>query len=105
VTLVLTLLGAKFDGGSPDHAGRAGAVHRLHHGGDRVAHQVPREMNELDSKANTRAIDSLLNYETVKYFGNEDFEARRYDESLQRCEQGSDQERRPRSGCSTPASS
>jgi len=45
-----------------------------------------REMNELDSKANTRAIDSLLNYETVKYFGNEAWEARRYDESLQRWE-------------------
>jgi len=42
-----------------------------------------REMNEMDSRANTRAIDSLLNYETVKYFGNEDFEARRYDENLQ----------------------
>ena len=45
-----------------------------------------RDMNELDSKANTRAIDSLLNYETVKYFGNEGFEARRYDESMQRWE-------------------
>ena len=45
-----------------------------------------RQMNELDSKANTRAIDSLLNYETVKYFGNEEFEAKRYDESLQRWE-------------------
>ncbi len=45
-----------------------------------------RQMNELDSKANTRAIDSLLNYETVKYFGNEGFEARRYDESMQRWE-------------------
>jgi ATP-binding cassette, subfamily B, heavy metal transporter len=43
-----------------------------------------REMNDLDSKANTRAIDSLLNYETVKYFGNEAFESKRYDESLQR---------------------
>ncbi len=42
-----------------------------------------RKMNEMDSRANTRAIDSLLNYETVKYFGNEDFEARRYDENLQ----------------------
>jgi ATP-binding cassette subfamily B protein len=45
-----------------------------------------RTMNELDSKANTRAIDSLLNYETVKYFGNEAFEAKRYDESMQRWE-------------------
>jgi len=45
-----------------------------------------RSMNELDSKANVRAIDSILNYETVKYFGNEDFEARRYDESMQRWE-------------------
>ena len=45
-----------------------------------------RQMNDLDSKANTRAIDSLLNYETVKYFGNEQFEARRYDESMQRWE-------------------
>ena len=46
-----------------------------------------RSMNELDSKANTRAIDSLLNYETVKYFGNESYEAQRYDEGLQRYEQ------------------
>ena len=45
-----------------------------------------RQMNELDSKANTRAIDSLLNYETVKYFNNEEFEASRYDESMQRWE-------------------
>ena len=39
-------------------------------------------MNKFDSMANTQAIDSLLNYETVKYFGNEDHELRRYDESL-----------------------
>jgi ATP-binding cassette, subfamily B, heavy metal transporter len=45
-----------------------------------------RTMNELDSKANTKAIDSLINYETVKYFGNEEYEARRYDHSLQRWE-------------------
>ncbi len=45
-----------------------------------------RTMNELDSKANVRAIDSLLNYETVKYFGNEEYEAQRYDEGLQRYE-------------------
>ncbi|MGH8682179.1 MAG: ABCB family ABC transporter ATP-binding protein/permease [Burkholderiales bacterium] len=43
---------------------------------------IRRRANELDSKANTRAIDSLLNYETVKYFGNEEFEARRYDDNL-----------------------
>ncbi len=42
-----------------------------------------RTMNEMDSKANARAIDSLLNYETVKYFGNEAYEARRYDETLE----------------------
>jgi len=46
-----------------------------------------RTMNELDSKANTKAIDSLINYETVKYFGNEDYEAKRYDEGLQKYEQ------------------
>jgi len=45
-----------------------------------------RTMNELDSRANTRAIDSLLNYETVKYFNNEEYEAQRYDESMQRWE-------------------
>lgn len=45
-----------------------------------------REMNDMDSKANTRAVDSLLNYETVKYFGNEEFEAARYDKNLQRYE-------------------
>jgi ATP-binding cassette subfamily B protein len=44
--------------------------------------EIRRRANELDSKANTRAIDSLLNYETVKYFNNEDYEARRYDENL-----------------------
>jgi ATP-binding cassette subfamily B protein len=46
--------------------------------------QFRRYMNELDANAHSRAIDSLLNYETVKYFNNEDFEARRYDESLER---------------------
>jgi ATP-binding cassette subfamily B protein len=44
--------------------------------------QFRKEVNEFDSSAHTRAIDSLLNYETVKYFGNESFEAKRYDESL-----------------------
>jgi ABC-type transport system involved in Fe-S cluster assembly fused permease/ATPase subunit len=41
-----------------------------------------REMNERDSEANTKAIDSLLNFETVKYFANEDHEARRFDTAL-----------------------
>ncbi len=42
-----------------------------------------RQMNETDSVANTRAIDSLLNYETVKYFGNESYEASRFDAALE----------------------
>jgi ABC-type transport system involved in Fe-S cluster assembly fused permease/ATPase subunit len=45
-----------------------------------------REMNQTDQTANTRAIDSLLNYETVKYFGNEEHEARRFDSALARYE-------------------
>ncbi len=43
-----------------------------------------RQMNEFDAAAHQKSIDALLNYETVKYFGNEDFETRRYDESLER---------------------
>jgi ATP-binding cassette subfamily B protein len=43
---------------------------------------IRRAVNETDSAANTRAIDSLLNYETVKYFNNEAWEARRYDEQM-----------------------
>lgn len=45
-----------------------------------------RTMNTLDSSANTKAIDSLINYETVKYFGNEEYEAKRYDDGLMRYE-------------------
>ena len=48
--------------------------------------QFRRAMNDTDSDANTKAIDSLLNFETVKYFGNEDHEARRFDTALQRYE-------------------
>ncbi len=48
---------------------------------------IRRQANELDSRANTRAVDSLLNYETVKYFNNEEFEAQRYDRSLARYEE------------------
>src|SRR5882672_8783880 len=47
---------------------------------------IRRRANELDSRASTRAIDSLLNYETVKYFNNEEYEARRYDDNLQKYE-------------------
>jgi ATP-binding cassette, subfamily B, heavy metal transporter len=43
-----------------------------------------KEANEFDSAAHTKAVDSLLNYETVKYFNNEQFEAKRYDESLEK---------------------
>ena len=46
--------------------------------------QFRKEMNTLDSSAHSRAVDSLLNFETVKYFNNEDFEARRYDDHLER---------------------
>jgi len=48
-----------------------------------------RAMNEQDSKANTKALDALLNYETVKYFSNEPFEHARYDDNLQRLEKAS----------------
>ncbi|MEE4660893.1 MAG: ABC transporter ATP-binding protein/permease [Halieaceae bacterium] len=48
--------------------------------------QYVREMNEADSDSNTRAVDSLMNFETVKYFTNEEFEARRYDDGLARWE-------------------
>ncbi len=46
--------------------------------------QFRKQANEFDSAAHTKAIDSLLNYETVKYFNNEEFEAKRYDESLEK---------------------
>ena len=49
--------------------------------------QYVREVNAADSESNTRAVDSLLNYETVKYFNNETFEAERYDASLDVWEQ------------------
>eukprot|EP00959_Pyramimonas_sp_CCMP1952_P332273 6957882-Pyramimonas_sp.AAC.1 len=45
--------------------------------------QFRKEMNQYENKGNTRAIDSLINFETVKYFGNENLEAQRYDECLQ----------------------
>jgi ATP-binding cassette subfamily B protein len=48
-----------------------------------------RQMNEQDARANTKAIDALLNYETVKYFGNEAYESQRYDTNLQQLESAS----------------
>jgi len=85
VALVLTLLAVKFDAA---FAWITVAALAAYIGFTVVVTewrtQFRRQMNELDSTAHTRAIDSLLNYETVKYFGNEAFEARRYDESLER---------------------
>ena len=46
--------------------------------------QYRRKMNELDSRAHQRAVDSLINFETVKYFSNESYESSRYDENLHR---------------------
>ena len=51
-----------------------------------MAHALLPRPVEADTHANERAVDSLLNYETVKYFGNEEHEARRYDENLVRLE-------------------
>ncbi len=47
---------------------------------------IRRTMNDSDTDANTKAIDSLLNFETVKYFGNEEMEAKRFDQSMERYE-------------------
>ncbi|MDB5526863.1 MAG: transporter family protein [Rhizobium sp.] len=52
---------------------------------------IRKDMNDSDTEANTKAIDSLLNFETVKYFGNEDMEARRFDQSMERYEKSATQ--------------
>jgi ATP-binding cassette, subfamily B, heavy metal transporter len=87
ITLVISLLSAKFDGWFAAITFGALVLYigftvtvtewRTH---------FRRAMNEQDSKANTRAVDALINYETVKYFSNEHFEQGRYDENLQRLE-------------------
>jgi len=83
LTLVLTLLGSRFDMGFVWITLAALVAYgTLTISLTEWRTQFRREMNELDSKAHSRAIDALLNYETVKYFNNEDFEARRYDEGL-----------------------
>ncbi|WP_429120948.1 ABCB family ABC transporter ATP-binding protein/permease [Ensifer sp. 4252] len=52
---------------------------------------IRRSMNDSDTDANTKAIDSLLNFETVKYFGNEEMEAKRFDRSMERYEKAATQ--------------
>jgi ATP-binding cassette, subfamily B, heavy metal transporter len=84
VILVLSVLGVKFDAGYvwiTLGALAAYTVYTVVITEWRTRYR--REMNELDSKAHTRAIDALLNYETVKYFNNEDLEAHRYDQGLE----------------------
>lgn len=85
VVLVLTLLGVKFD---VWFAGITIAALVVYIGFTVVVTEwrtkFRKVLNELDSVAHSKAIDSLLNYETVKYFNNEDFESRRYDESLEK---------------------
>ena len=81
--LVLVLLGTKFDMGYVWIV----AVALLVYGTFTISitewrTKFRRQVNELDSKAHTRAIDALLNFETVKYFNNEAYEAQRYDEGL-----------------------
>jgi ATP-binding cassette, subfamily B, heavy metal transporter len=90
ITLVIVLLASKFDGWFA--AITFGAL--IAYIGYTITvtewrTHFRRAMNEQDSKANTRAVDALINYETVKYFGNERFEQARYDENLQRLEKAS----------------
>ncbi len=85
VVMVLTILAVKFDA---SFAWITGIALVLYIGFTVVVTewrtQFRRQANEADSQAHTKAIDSLLNYETVKYFNNEAFESRRYDDSLER---------------------
>jgi len=85
VTLVLTILAVKFDAWFAWITIAALTVYILFTVSiTEWRTQFRREANEFDSAAHTKAVDSLLNYETVKYFNNEQYEARRYDESLER---------------------
>ena len=90
ITMVIVLLSAKFDGWFA--AITFGAL-VLYIGFTVTVTEwrtaFRRAMNEQDSKANTKALDALLNYETVKYFSNEAFEQARYDDNLQRLEKAS----------------
>jgi ATP-binding cassette subfamily B protein len=85
VALVLTILGVKFDAWFAWITIAALAVYIFFTVSiTEWRTQFRREANEFDSAAHTKAVDSLLNYETVKYFNNEEFEAKRYDQSLER---------------------
>jgi ATP-binding cassette, subfamily B, heavy metal transporter len=85
VTLVLSLLAVKFDAWFAVITGIALVFYIFFTVTvTEWRTQFRKTMNELDSSAHSRAIDSLLNYETVKYFNNEEFEAKRYDENLAR---------------------
>jgi ABC-type transport system involved in Fe-S cluster assembly fused permease/ATPase subunit len=84
VVLVLGFLGWRFDWGYVAITGVALALYVLFSViVTEWRTQYRRTMNELDSKAHTRAIDALLNYETVKYFNNEAFETQRYERGLE----------------------
>ena len=85
LVLVLTILGVKFDAYFVWITGAALVIYiSFTVTVTEWRTQFRKTMNELDSLAQSRAVDSLLNYETVKYFGNEEFEAGRYDQNLDR---------------------
>jgi ABC-type transport system involved in Fe-S cluster assembly fused permease/ATPase subunit len=85
LVLVLTILGVKFDSLFVWITGAALVLYiTFTVTVTEWRTQFRKTMNELDSMAQSRAVDSLLNYETVKYFNNEEFEAKRYDASLDR---------------------
>ncbi len=87
ITLVISLLTAKFDGWFAAITFGALLLYIVFTVGvTEWRTHFRRAMNEQDSKANTRAVDALINYETVKYFSNEGFEQGRYDENLQQLE-------------------
>ena len=97
--MVLTILAVKFDAWFAWITIAALVrLHRLHRQGHRVAHAVPARGQRVRLGGHTKAVDSLLNYETVKYFNNEDFEARRYDQSLERLRRAGSRAR-PRCRC------
>jgi ABC-type transport system involved in Fe-S cluster assembly fused permease/ATPase subunit len=92
ITLVLSILIAKFDFGFAlitVCSLTAYVLFTIKISNWRIA--IRRQVNDADSIANTQAIDSLLNYETVKYFNNEDFEARRYDTHMRHWENAATQ--------------